>query len=336
MHSKKGLVAVVSMATVFALAFTGCVKKRADMATPGLNPGQQLAGKGVALNALSTNVGGSTAIYKRTNHTIETGPVLKIVKNSEAENLSIESDVTYMRQFNVVSFTTDDPFLNGMDELAEMLGEPGKKYGVSYEVTPNYLIINKIVKDSEISTTEKNYSRKNGGEWIVPIGGYSISSFYNIIKQPNSDGRPTNLLIRENVTPAEYTKAEFFDINPDSFKKFERQEKIDILPKTFFEGEWYFSETTVEARLDKGTVVGDLGSSDSNFLSATRIIFKLQGSNLIGLNTNVDEEFKDDVNKLNYNTVIKIPIEHFDYRRFLKGDTILEESTDDIKKPEER
>lgn len=345
MHSKKGMIAVITLAAVFAASITGCVKQRGDRYNPGVVRDAAQPGFGTNTGEPGAPNWGFKAfsaddnrVIKRSQYTLTTGPVaIKKTKNSEAENLIIEPEVKDMRQFDVMSFVTEDKYLKGKDTVAEMLGEPNKTYGIAYEMTPNFLILYKVVQENELSDFEKSYATVDGNEYLVPIGGYAIEKFYNLIKAPNEDGRPTNLIIEENVPRKDYLKAQYFSINENDFKKFERQEKFDVLKKSFFEGEWYFSETTVEARLDRGTVVGDLGSSDSNFASATRIIFMKQGNNLVGLNTNVDEEFKkEDDAYLNYNTVIKIPVENLDYRRFVTGMDVLKESVDDIKNIEER
>lgn len=341
MHSKKGLLLVLATAFVFAGSFTGCVKQRSDTESQGENINALGDGSGSAksegsLNSWKTSMATKSA-FKRSEFTLNTGSFLKPSKNSEAESLIVEPDVKIVKFYDVVDYSTSDPYLENTAELAEMLGEENKVYGIAYEITPDYFVINKLVKENEISTTEKTYSRFENGEWIVPIGSYNIQGFYNIEKVLNEDNRPTNKLVKIPVAKKDFLTAQKFLIDVNSFTKFARQEKIDVLPKSFFEGEWYFSETTVEARLDGGKIVGDLGSSDASFSSATRIIFNLQGTNLVGLNTNVDDEFKTgDENLLNYNTVIKIPIEQLDYRRLTTGPTIMKETTDDIKKLDKR
>jgi hypothetical protein len=352
MHSKRGLVRVLATAVIVMGTFAGCVKKRGIViddstvqdqkgfqAFDPLAPQTDASGnqKAIAWKASPE----TNRVFKRSEFVLTTGDKpIKNSKNSVAESLTVESDVTYIKHFNIVSYETQDPYLKGTSELAEMLGEPGKTYGIAYEITPNFLVLNKIVTEDQISTTEKTYARKEQGEWIVPIGGFDIT-FYNQQLAKNDDDRQTNRLVNVQIAKENFMQAKFFKIDPYSFKKFERQEKFDVLARAMFENEWYFSETNVESRLEDGTTIGNLGSSDvssdGNFSSATRIIFKIQGESLVGLNTNVDPEFKiNDDNQLNYKTVVKIPIEPLDYFRETNGADILKEKLDEKKKQEDR
>jgi hypothetical protein len=351
MHSNRRLLTVFVTAVLSLGTIAGCVRQRGDVTDnatrqqigtlQAFSPNTAADGsgseKGLAWKASKV----SNSIVKRSPYVLVTGDVpIKNSKNSEAVTLTVESDVKFIKHFNVVNYDTEDPYLKGTAEIAQMLGETNKTYAIAYEITPNYLVLNKIVAENEISTTEKTYSRKEGGEWIVPIGGYDIS-FYNVQKYVNDDNRETNRIVTVPIAKENYLTAQYFKIDPYSFKKFGRQEKSDVLPRSIFEGEWYFSETNVETSLTDGGTVGNVGSydisSDGNFTSATRIIFKVQGESLVGLNTNVDEEFKlNDVNQLNYNTVFKIEIKQVDYYREFNGADILTEKVDENKKPEDR
>lgn len=308
----------VFLSLVLNLGLVACVKKRPDMIPDGTNL-QQLSD--FAAEDWKSLAGKENVIVKTTPYKITVTKSVEKVENSKAQKVEVGKNSYHIKFLDIVSFTTDDPLLSGRSEVAEMLGEPGKVYGVVHEISPNFLTISKVVSDEEISHYEIPYSKKVGSKWYVPIGGYSIIGFYNKGYQKNSDDRNTNVLGKFEVPREEFKRAQTYLIDKENFEPFERELKTDVLPKEIFHGEWYFSEAVSDARYDSGDQNGVINAQDALFNPVSRIFFRVQDDYLWGYNSNLDETLKS--NNLNYNVVIKVPLKMEDFRRKRYGSSSL-------------
>ncbi len=324
MYSKSKITQSIIMCASMALSLGACVKQRPEVQSQGDRYQQTVSLAGPAVNKAFTYNEATNSFIEMTNFTIETAPVALIpAQNSIAEEIytELESGIKFL---DIANFTSDHPLLVGKADDAYMLGDADKKYGVAQELTPKHLILYKVVEQQDLAFSETTFATLKDGKWLVPIGGYPVT-YFRSARVLNEDNRETNVTSDFAIPGEDFRTATSYRINRADFQRFERASKADTLPKSFFDGEWYFSETTVDTSYANGGVVGDLGSSDSNFLSATKIRFRIYDDQLVGENTNVDEEFKDDPNSLNYATVFKIDIEHEDYRWFRTGPDALKE-----------
>lgn len=334
MYSKAAIVRVLCTSMALTIALSGCVKQRDEMVLQSdlnLRSIQQEAPLTNKAWSASTNF---DSFLRKTPHVIKTANILFKSQNSIAEQLIAEEE-SQIRFLDVVNFTSTHPLLDGKAEIAYMLGQPFKQYEVVEELTPTHLILYKVVSDEELSFNEQTIALRYEGKWRVPVGGYRVN-YFKRARVKNEDNRDTNIASYFAVPAQDYKTATDFRVDSNDFIPFTRFVKSDVLPKTFFEGEWYFTETTVETRYDNSNAVGDLGGSDSNFSSATRIKFRIFDDQIVGLNTNVDEDFKDDPNSLNYNTVIKIQVDHRDFNWIRKGEDSLKEIEEEVKDKEEK
>lgn len=317
--------------TFFAAINFACVKKRPDIVQQGANL-ESL--RTINVNEQKVLTENENIFIQKTPYTLKVTETLTKLENSKARKVVVEPDIKDFKFLDVVNFETNDPLLMGRAKSAEVLGEIGQEYKIEYEISSQNLTVCKLVTEEQISHYEKSYSRKSGNLWSVPVGGYDILGFYKVEKQLNADNRPTNVLIKVPVARENYKLATHYELDTKSFKPFKREQKIDIVPKSMFEGEWYFTETTVAARHGLNVDLGDVGGVDSALNPASKIRFIFQDNFIYGLNTNIDEKFKADDNYLNYNTVIKIPIELIDFRRTYSGSHALGFSEEKIAQKE--
>lgn len=324
MYSKAKITQAVIASTMLVLTLGGCVKQRPEIQSQGDRYQVPVSIPGPATNQALVFNADSNSFTENTAYTIKTAPVALIpAQNSVAEEIFTESE-SGIKFLDIANFESDHPLLAGKANDAYMLGEPNKTYGVAQELTPKHLIIYKVVDEQDLAFSEKTIATAKDGKWLVPVGGYPVT-YFRRARVVNEDNRETNLTADFPIPGEEFRTATSYRVNKADFLRFERLQKEDTLPKDFFNGEWYFSETTVDTSYASGGVVGDLGAADSNFSSATKIRFRIYDDQLVGENTNVDEEFKDDPESLNYATVFKIDIEHEDYRWFRTGPDALKE-----------
>jgi hypothetical protein len=319
---------------VSAAALTGCVKQRKDRVDDSAALFESISQTAPLVNSQWKSSADSESFIKETDYTITVDKIFVKANNSVAEQMIVERE-SGLKYLDMVYFKSTHPLLDGKSELAYMLGEVGKTYPVLEELTPTHFIIYKVVADDELSFNEQTIALRYNGKWRVPVGGYKIE-YFKKGKVKNEDNRDTNVLTYFTVPSQDFKTATHYRVDKYNFIPFKRLDKVDTLAKSFFDGEWYFTETTVDVRHDGAAPVGDLGGSDSNFSSATRIKFKVFDDQIVGLNTNVDEDFKDDENSLNYNTVVRIKVEHRDFNWVREGDKSLEEIEEEVKDKQAR
>lgn len=335
MYSKAKAVRIVTLSALFIAGLTACVKQRPEIQGQAGREFNPITQQAPGLNKNWTFDANTGFYLKKTEYTIQTAPKALIpAQNSVAEELYTEPD-SGLKFLDVMNFKSDHPLLEGKAEIAYMLGEPNRTYPVAQELTPTHLILYKIVTKDELGSNEETFAIQQGNDFFVPVGGYEVS-YFKRKRVLNEDNRETNVLEDFPIPAAEYRSATSYRVDKNNFIPFDRFVKSDVLPKSFFDGEWYFSETTVDTSYASGGVVGDLGASDSNFSSATKIRFRIYDDKLVGENTNVDEEFKDDPNSLNYAIVFKIDVEHRDFRWVRTGPDALKEVEEETKDRESK
>jgi hypothetical protein len=326
---------------IVGLAFTAglllsCVKQRPELVNQQDQLTQILRQEAPLANKAWTFSQSSNSFIKTTNYTISTGNTLIKSQNSIAKELRVEPEVG-IQFLDVVRFKSDHPALvQGVDEYTYLLGEENKKYPIVEELTPTHLILYKLVDSQDLSFNEITIARAFNGKFIVPIGGFEVT-YLRRERVVNEDNRKTNLIDYFEVPAKEYRTATDFRFDQYAFIPFDRFVKMDVIDKKFFskdpvnnlpDYEWYFSETTVEVRHDGANAVGDLGGADSNFLSASRVRFCIFDDQMVALNTNADEAYKNRPCDINHNIVMRFKIEHRDFTWINQGNNALKEIED--------
>ena len=324
MYSKRKVTQSVIASALLVLTLGACVKQRPEQQIQPDKYQQSITMQGPATNKTLVFNATTNSFAEMTNYTIKTAPAaLILAQNSVAEEIFTEAE-SGVKFLDIANFESDHPLLGGKAAEAFLLGDVNTTYGVAQELTPAHLILYKVVKKEDLAFSETTFATFKDGSWLVPIGGYPVT-YFRKARVLNEDNRETNITADFPIPGEDFHTATSYRVNKSAFIPFTRFVKSDVLPKSFFDGEWYFSETTVDTSYASGGVVGDLGASDSNFSSATKIRFRIYDDKLVGENTNVDEEFKEDPESLNYATVFKIDIEHRDFTWFRTGVDALKE-----------
>lgn len=327
--------------SLVGLVLSGCVKQHADRNEQGLDASVK-AGRAINIKSIdglyvvNTNTAGNvspTSVERPVldhfdyggNYSAQTFGEPTPAGMSLAGDVVIDSNLDLIRHLNKVDFETDAGLLARHTDVVDFLGEPNKTYKIKYKLTPNRLVVMKVVNLKEISHYELPYSDYLGNDtYAVPLGGYAINP-QKKTKILNSDNDPTN---QYRLVDAELqfnedgslktncrTCADYISLNPDSFVKFARIEnKKDVYPAEFFNGEWYFSESVVDTQPGMETAIGQIyGAYDLNFRPASKIKFFRTAGTLKGYNIAIDEELSTE-NTLNLTPVISFPATGKNYK----------------------
>lgn len=320
--------------SLVALVLSGCVKQHPDRNEQGLEASVK-AGRAISIKSIqgvyvvNTNTAGEvspTTVERPVlqhfdyggQYTAQTFGEPTPAGMSLAGDVVIDTNLDLIRHLNKVQFNTDAPLLERHTDVVDFLGEPNKSYKIKYKLTPNRLVVMKLVTKKEISHYELPYSDYLGNDlFAVPLGGYAINP-QKKTRILNNDNDPTN---QYRLVDAELqfnedgslktncrTCADYISLNPDSFVKFSRIEnKKDVYPSEYFNGEWYFSESVVDTQPGMETAIGQIyGAYDLNFRPASKIKFFRTSGTLKGYNIAIDEELSTE-NTLNLTPVISFP-----------------------------
>ncbi|MCO5113094.1 MAG: zinc-dependent metalloprotease [Bdellovibrionaceae bacterium] len=320
--------------SIVAMVLSGCVKQHPNQDEQGLRAsvkvGRAIDVKSIqGMYVVNTNTAGNvspTSVERPVLEHFDYGGQYNAQTFGEptpagmslAGDVVIDSDLDAIRYLNKVQFNTDAPLLTKFTDVVDFLGEPNKTYKIKYKLTPNRLVVMKLVSKKEISHYEMPYADYLGDDtYAVPLGGYAINP-QKKTKILNNDNDPTNQF---RLVDAEMqfnedgslktncrTCADYITLNPDSFVKFNRIEnKKDVYPSEYFNGEWYFSESVVDSQPGMETAIGQIyGAYDLNFRPASKIKFFRTAGTLKGYNIAIDEELSTE-NTLNLTPVISFP-----------------------------
>lgn len=279
-------------------------------------------------------VGKSINDFDNQVFSLTTGKIRYEVSRSSADHFINETKSNSFVDYPVVDYTVNYP-----EEMPNLLGENvrlrgipgGHKYEIRTTIVHDKLWVNKVGSESEIPTDELTLATKlDDGRYMVPLVSYDVS-FYRRELVKNADNEDSNIFGYVPVRPEDRASATHLRINELSGELTEPLTKTDSFKVDFFDGEWFYARTVVEAQNNSGHVwqVGTSRSGlDSNLRPATRVKFLKTANSLQVVNVNVDErllkEKQNDDNELEFDQVMSIPAELFDYRQVVNDKGILQ------------
>ncbi len=136
-------------------------------------------------------------------------------------------------------FTFNDTVLRDLD----ILGEENTNYPLRLRLTESYLIIEKIVTESQLATIEKTTAKVlENNTYAAVLAGYPIEKYS--LEYIKSIGAPIVIPV-----VAKLAEADFIRINKSSVQKFRKVDKVDVFPVELFpDGKEYFYAKTVVDR----------------------------------------------------------------------------------------
>ncbi|MCB0407192.1 MAG: zinc-dependent metalloprotease [Bdellovibrionales bacterium] len=289
---------------------TACTKKRAKVEGQFNDPNV---------------IGKSIDLYKDRSFTLTTGKVKYDVSRSSAENYHNETKNENFIDLPVVEYNVEYP--KGMPNLlgddVRLRGIPnGHKYEIRTYIVNDQLWVGKVGTIEEIPTDEITIADKlSDGRYLVPLVTYNVSYFQQVLVK-NADNEDTNQIAYKALKTEDRAAATHISIDETSGELAKPLLKTDVFKSDYFQGDWFFAMTVVQAQNSSGRKL-DQGISttgtDSNLQSATRVKFLRTESSLQVVNVNVDERLlkaaKDQSSELEFDQVMSIPAELIDYRK---------------------
>lgn len=189
-------------------------------------------------------------------------------------------------------------------------------YDVRFQVIGRFVRVLLLAPFKDIPSSALPYSLKvNETLYAMPIGGYAAQPV-DVDPRQNQDREDTNVLFArprplgkhkgyENLTVNGilhiYPKgAKDIQVTNSTFQPYqslvEHSKKIDVYPKGFFEGEWFYAVTPVQGSstgggFGAGTSQHYLSRDSGGFIAQT-IRFDFQHTYLVAYNTNKEESQK--------------------------------------------
>lgn len=276
------------------VGLAGCTKKRTERLAPGM--GDNLK----AVSAFNNKV-----------YPLETlNPVgkLETLNVTRAKDVNFKAPEFGIDQFAIVDYRTDAKLLGA----TKIVARPRKSnaYEIHYRMTDDYLKIFKVAKEVDIPLHERTYGEKEAdGRMAIPLLGYKIQGKFVLERIENEIGQKTSLLRERSVlTLAEATHVRLDLASPEIFQAVQ---KPDLIPLSYFEGEWFFAETIVQAPERASENIG--AQIEGGVGSSTRIKFMKFKDTLEAVSLNVDERIKGK-GDLDFSRMFILPIERKSYR----------------------
>jgi uncharacterized protein YlzI (FlbEa/FlbD family) len=308
--------------------YLGCSSSAAEIQAAGdsknpktvvtLSNGEQAACVKPSSLAL-TNERPAVTFFKQPNTTdfyIQTREVIRRSARTESKDgIKVEGDIG-IRVLDIVDYTTNSPILNEIKDRVDLRALPGEKYKVYHKITPKVLYVMKVSTKDKLSHLDLPIADNLGnGEYAVPIAAVEIELSQYRPKR-NADNETTNVYeFAETKKLSEATHIKF-DIGAVVAIGLPEDADKDVYPATYFtEGQWYFSESVVEARPGFETLIGLVtGGLDTEFRNASLVQFTRTSASLVACNVGIDDRYADDALCGNSATVITIPATGHSYK----------------------
>lgn len=238
--------------------------------------------------------------------------------NAQSKSSKVSSDKFAMNALGPVNYESDSKHLRGV----QIKGRANHSYKGLYVLTDHLLKIYKIAKRADTPFDEATYAEKlsaDPDELAIPLLAYPIKAYYRVENVLNDKGQKTNKLTEMPVDSR--AEATHFKVDWTSSETFEAVTKTNLFPREFFDGEWYYSETSVEAREGDKNDIGGNYAYDQNLSPSNRIKMILQEGSLKVVNLNIDDRLKgkNDGDNLNLEAAMTIPVEWQDFRVATRG-----------------
>ncbi|MFS4458238.1 zinc-dependent metalloprotease [Bdellovibrio sp. HCB2-146] len=231
---------------------------------------------------------------------------------SKAQKLDIKSKSIGDESFSVVSYEVNDPLAKKLLGDTPIVGKANTKYKGLIKVEQNYLKVYKVGKASDLPLSETTYAVKlNEEELAVPLIGYPITSRVSIDRAKNEYGEKSSTKIEKNEV--NISDAAFFRFDMSKGEIFEPVLKTDVLPASYFSGEWFFTETVTAAPEEESENLGFVGGYDSALTPSTRIKFLSNETSMKVVNLNIDERLAEKADA-NFKTALTLPVSWKSYK----------------------
>ena len=268
-----GWTRVVASALLLSLAGSACQKKRSPEFVQG--DGEYIY---------------SIAAFDGKTYDLTTKDLIAPGIASDADEVVLSEGNSVIRSFDAVEFEADIELTEISDKILNdfsFFGKAGSEdsYKLQLGFTENHLIVYKVADEADIPSNEMTYAIPvaESGKYKVPMLGYPLSK-YVVEYVEDSRGKKTK---QKTSIPKDFlADSTHFSVDTSSVVYFDDEEKINLLPTTFFDeaDEWFYEVTVVDGPLNT-----QLGSQ----LGAGKARFTRTSNSLMAVDVNIPEEAQD-------------------------------------------
>jgi hypothetical protein len=302
---------VVSLA--FLLFTAACTKQREAQFTTG--QGENLL---------------EVSAYDGKTFDIKTGSSIEDQRRnfSKAQTLDVNAKNVGADAFSVVSYEVNDPLAKKLLADTVIVGKRNTTYKGLIKVAQNFVKVYKLAKASDIPLSEATYAEKMAdGMLAVPLIGYPVTGRYTIDRVKNEVGEVSSTKYEKGQE--DISKASHFRMDLSRGEIFEAVVKTDVVPTSYFTGEWYYNETVTSAPEERSTDLGFSTAYDSTLKPSTRIKFLNDEKTINAVNVNVDERLTQKAD-VNFKKVLAIPVSWKAYKVTSNGNGMAEKDDEAI------
>ena len=257
--------------------------------------------------------------------TVSKGEKVKV--SAGEKGAGIDPDVSFRNAYEIVDYNAVKPKTGLQKRLKDLLGKV-EFHGFSdteYCIVPhfdrNYLVFYKVGRWEDLPYDERHLGVKNGDMVAVPFVGYPIKYCKGEVLLDNND-QETGLSrpVCKNISIKE---ARYIELDKGIKQRFSYLPKLDLFPKDFFNGKWFYFITIVQS--PEHIVEGH-----NPFQAARLVEFNQQSDKLEVRDASGYQEDSsyDDTDKIRE---FFIPIERQDYRIKRESENIAGEFREELK-----
>lgn len=250
---------------------------------------------------------------------LNTGDEIARSSSFSAESVEINDDIAgQIRDLPLVTYETDADLVGNVP----FVGLPNHTYEIRYTIQRNYLRVEKVAFESEVTPYELALARSlPDGRVAVPMMMYEVG-FSNTMR--NNRG---TLIEVATPSPTQDSNVRIYKLRRHLVNW--STVKEDLLPVDYFlgettqwAGEWYYSTSVIDSLNGEAQLNTDREQTN---ISATKIKFVKDKDQLRAVDMNIDNRMKELLldNRLSSRTVLSIPVQ---WTSYMLLDTELEEN----------
>ena len=221
------------------------------------------------------------------------------------ENILIDPTISFINEYEFLDYRIVKPKTDWQKAIAKLLGRVEKFKGfpnTEYYILPkeegNYLILYKLASPDKIPYDELPLARALGDLLAVPLVGYSIENcLAEVIPDKNNRETGQYRPLCEGIRRGEYIR-----LREAAKQLFEYEEKLDLFPRDFFAGQWFYHRIVV--RSPEKRAVGHVLFDSAHLVEFHPSIGKLDVLDASGYNIKQEDKVP----------ALFIPVQWADYR----------------------
>ena len=253
--------------------------------------------------------------------TVSEGEKVKI--SAGQEDTGIDPKVSFRNEYEILDYEIAKPKTKFQEKLKQLLGKvefhgfPDTEYYIAPHFERNYLMLYKVGRWKDLPYDERHLGVKSGDKVAVPLVGYPIQYCKGEVKLDDYDQESG--LSRPVCDGVSIKDADYISLYIKTKEEFKYLPKLDLFPKDFFKGKWFYYRTVVKS--PKKREVGHRFFEAAHLVEFHQLPDKLELIDASGYNLEKEDKVRS----------FFIPIERQDYRIKRKSENIAEGFEEELK-----